>query len=274
VEGPTKVTGTVLELNVDKAIDKAGDALTGCNVVLVPAGLPRKPGQDRKDLMNVNAGIAKGTLEACAKYCPNAVVGIIVNPVNSIVPAMAELWEKAGLDPKNVIGITSLDCVRGNKFIEERMGKPSDLTVIGGHAGATILPLFSQDKTASKIPESEIPALDEKVQNAGTVVVKEKAGKGSATLSMAYAAARWAGAVLTGLSGKPTIECSYIKSDVVPELPYFASKVVYGKDGVKDILPIGKISAHEQARLDEMIPILKEEIDMGLDYAKENEFAK
>lgn len=275
VEGPTKVTSTVLSLEKkEKAIDKAGDALSGCQVVLVPAGLPRKPGQDRKDLMNVNADIAKGTLEACAKYCPDAVVGIIVNPVNSIVPAMAELWTKAGLNPENVVGITSLDCVRSNKFVQDRTGKKSDVTVIGGHAGKTILPLLSQDKTARQIPEEEIADLDERIQNAGTEVVKEKAGKGSATLSMAYAAARWAAAVMRGLSGKPTTECAYVKSSVVPELPYFASKVVFGKDGVKEVLPIGKISDHEQARLDELIPILKEEIDMGLEYAENNEFAK
>jgi len=275
VEGATKVTSTVLSLaNKDRAIDKAADSLTGCQVVLVPAGVPRKPGQDRKDLLTINADIAKGTVEACAKYCPDAVIGLIVNPVNSIVPAMSALWEKAGLDPKNVVGITSLDCVRSNKFVQERMGKVPDVTVIGGHAGKTILPLLSQDKVAKQISEDEKVALDVRIQNAGTEVVKEKAGKGSATLSMAYAAARWAGAVMRGLNGKPTTECAYVKSSVVPELPYFASKVVFGKGGVQEVLPIGTISAHEQARLDELIPILKEEINEGLDYAATTEFAK
>mmetsp|Transcript_102615 Transcript_102615/g.162110 ORF Transcript_102615/g.162110 Transcript_102615/m.162110 type:complete len:400 (-) Transcript_102615:166-1365(-) len=274
VEGPTKITSTALNLGEDKAIDKAGDALSGCNVVLVPAGMPRKPGQDRKDLMNVNADIAKGTLEACAKYCPDAVVGLIVNPVNSIVPAMAELYKKAGLDPLKIVGITTLDCVRSNKFVQEILGEPADVTVVGGHAGKTILPLLSQDVVASKIPAADIPALDERIQNAGTEVVQAKAGRGSATLSMAFAAARFLDAVLEGLSGKPTTECAYVQSSVVPSLPYFASKVVFGKNGVEKVLPIGDISDHEKARLDELIPILKEEIDMGLEYAEANEFAK
>lgn len=274
VEGPTKISATSLKLGEDKAIDKAGDALSGCNVVLVPAGMPRKPGQDRKDLMTVNADIAKGTLEAIAKYCPDAVVGLIVNPVNSIVPAMAELYKKAGLDPRKIVGITTLDCVRSNKFVQERIGEPSDVTVIGGHAGKTILPLFSQDYTASQIPEDEIEALDVRVQNAGTEVVQAKAGRGSATLSMAFAAARWLDAVLEGLDGKPSTECAYVESSVVPELPYFSSKVVFGKNGVEKVLPIGDINAHEQARLDELIPILKEEIDDGLEYAKTREFEK
>merc|ERR1719197_2441779 len=123
IEGKCKVTSTVLTLNVDKAIDKAGDALTGCHLVLVPAGVPRKPGQDRKDLLNINCNIAKGTVEACAKYCPNAVLGLIVNPVNSVVPAMTELWKKAGLNPKRVVGITTLDIVRANKFVQEITGR-------------------------------------------------------------------------------------------------------------------------------------------------------
>merc|ERR1719440_65561 len=84
IEGKCKVTSTVLTLNEDRAIDKAGDALRGCDLVLVPAGMPRKPGQDRKDLLTVNCNIAKGTVEACAKFCPNAVIALIVNPVNSV----------------------------------------------------------------------------------------------------------------------------------------------------------------------------------------------
>merc|ERR1711939_332070 len=95
--------------------------------------------------------IAKGTVEACAKHCPNAVLGLIVNPVNSVVPAMTELWKKAGLNPKKVVGITTLDIVRANKFVQELTGKPAQVPVIGGHAGKTILPLFSQDSAASTI---------------------------------------------------------------------------------------------------------------------------
>merc|ERR1712003_459120 len=172
IEGKCKVTSTVLTLNEDKAVDKAGDALTGCNLVLVPAGVPRKPGQDRKDLLNINADIAKGTVEACAKYCPNAVVALIVNPVNSVVPAMTELWKKAGLNPKKICGITTLDIVRANKFVQEITGKRAQVPVIGGHAGKTILPLFSQDKAAKTIAADKIPDLDTRVQDAGTEVVK------------------------------------------------------------------------------------------------------
>merc|ERR1711976_1068027 len=215
IEGKCKVTSTVLELNKDKAIDKAKDALTGCDLVLVPAGVPRKPGQDRKDLLNINCNIAKGTVEACAKYCPNAVLGLIVNPVNSVVPAMCEMWKNAGLDPKKIVGVTTLDIVRANKFVQELTGRPAEIPVIGGHAGATILPLFSQDPAGASIPADKIADLD-RVQDAGTEVVKAKNGKGSATLSMAYAGARLGKAILAGLAGVPTTECAYVESSVQP----------------------------------------------------------
>merc|ERR1711874_505542 len=111
LEGKCKVVSKTLTLNEDKAIDKAGGVLKGCHLVLVPVGVPRKPGQDRKDLLNINAGIAKNIVEACAKYCPNAVVALIVNPVNSVVPAMCELWIKKGLNPNKIVGVTTLDIV-------------------------------------------------------------------------------------------------------------------------------------------------------------------
>merc|ERR1712232_406600 len=128
----------------------------------------------------------------------DAVLGLIVNPVNSVVPAMCELWKKRGLDPKKIVGISTLDVVRANKFVQDITGKPCEIPVIGGHAGTTILPLFSQDPAGASIDSSKIPDLDVKVQDAGTEVVKAKNGKGSATLSMAYSGARLGRAVLAG----------------------------------------------------------------------------
>merc|ERR1712100_382681 len=146
------------------------------------------------------------------------------------VPAMCELWKKAGLDPRKIIGISTLDVVRANKFVQELTGMPASIPVIGGHAGKTILPLFSQDPAGASIPPEMIPDLDVRVQDAGTEVVKAKNGKGSATLSMAYAGARLAKAVLSGLAGFQVTECAYVESNVIEGLPYFASYVVLGPD--------------------------------------------
>merc|ERR1719231_1664121 len=179
IESKVKVKGYMMEVGkMPKA--HLQECLTGCSLVLIPAGMPRKPGMTRDDLFNVNAGIAKGLVESCARHCPNAVVALIVNPVNSIVPAMTEMWKKKGLDPRKILGITTLDCVRANKFIAEIVGcNPAevDAPVVGGHAGPTILTLFSQDKMGAKIPADKTPDLDKRVQDAGTEVVNAKIPK-------------------------------------------------------------------------------------------------
>jgi len=252
------------------AVDQLKDCLTGCHLVLVPAGVPRKPGMTRDDLFGINASIAKGIVDACATYCPEAMLGLIVNPVNSIVPAMCELYKKKGLDPKKIVGVTTLDCVRANKFVAEKMGvDPSDVAipVIGGHAGATIMPVFSQDPIGAKMAASDVEALDKRVQDAGTEVVNAKDGKGSATLSMAYAGARLGKAILNGLNGTPSTECAYVVSDGVSDLPYFTTKVTFGPGGIEKVHPIGTLNEYEKKRLAEAEKQLKSEIETGLNYA-------
>merc|ERR1712039_986260 len=254
------------------------ECLTGCSLVLVPAGLPRKPGMTRADLLGINAGIAKNIVEACAKFCPEAILGLIVNPVNSVVPAMCELYKKKGLNPRKICGVTSLDIVRANKFVHELTGVPVesiDVPVVGGHAGTTILPLFSQVPAAKAIPADKIPALDKHVQDAGTDVVNAKGGKGSATLSMAYAGAKFGNAVLSGLAGIDTTECAYVATEGTPnaELPYFSSKVTFGVKGVKQAHPFGSLNSYEQGRMKEAMAQLKDEIDAGLQYASSVELA-
>merc|ERR1711933_562631 len=274
IETGVKVKGYVMEVG-SKPIDHLEECLTGCDLVLIPAGMPRKPGMTRDDLFKVNADIAKGLVDACAKYCPDAVLGMIVNPVNSVVPAMAELYKKKGLDPMKIVGITTLDVVRANKFVGEITGKNPNyinVPVIGGHAGATIMPVFSQDKAAKTIDKEKIPDLDKHVQNAGTEVVDKKGGKGSATLSMAYAGARFGKAVLAGLSGRKRTECAYCKSDIT-DLPYFTQKVVFGEGGIVKVLPLGELNEHETKRLEEAKAQLKGEIETGLKYAETKSLA-
>jgi malate dehydrogenase len=158
------------------------NALTGMDLVVIPAGVPRKPGMTRDDLFKINAGIVRTLCEGIAKCCPNAIVNLISNPVNSTVPIAAEVFKKAGTyDPKRLLGVTALDVVRANTFVvsiaflfslviefrsyycmsicwcilfyfifllqAEVLGvdpREVDVPVVGGHAGVTILPLLSQ----------------------------------------------------------------------------------------------------------------------------------
>jgi len=272
LEKKSKVRGFALEL-ADKPVEKLGECLKGCDLVLVPAGMPRKPGMTRADLLGINAGIAKNIVEACGKHCPNAVLGLIVNPVNSVVPAMCELYKKAGLDPKKVCGVTSLDIVRANKFVHEATKQSLesiDVPVVGGHAGVTILPLFSQVSAMNGMDAAKVADMDKHVQDAGTDVVNAKGGKGSATLSMAYAGAKFGNAVLCGLAGQDTDECAYVirEASEGAALPYLASRVTFGKEGVKKVHGFGKMNAHEETRWKECCEALKTEIQAGLDYAQ------
>lgn len=246
-------------------------ALTGADLVVIPAGVPRKPGMTRDDLFAINAGIVKSLAEACAKHCPGAILNIISNPVNSTVPIASEVFKAAGCyDAKKIMGVSTLDVVRSDKFVSQLKGVPVsevDVPVIGGHAGITILPLLSQVTPSVSFTDEEREAMTVRIQNAGTEVVEAKAGAGSATLSMAYAAARMAESCLRGLNGEADVyECTYVASSIT-ELPYFASKCKLGPNGVEEVGEIGEITAYEQEWLDKLKVELKGSIDKGIDFA-------
>ena len=142
------------------------------------------------------------------------------------------------------------------------------MTVVGGHAGITILPLFSQVKGVKLTPEA-IEKLTVRVQFGGDEVVKAKDGAGSATLSMAYAGARFVHSLLRGLSGeKGVTECAFVLSDAKAEVPYFATRVELGKGGVEKIHGVGPVSAYEQTWIDKLVPELKAQIAKGVEFGK------
>ena len=86
-------------------MEEVGHALKGCDVVVIPAGVPRKPGMTRDDLFNTNASIVKGLAEACAKHSPKAMFLIISNPVNSTVPIFAETLKKHGIIIEVIVAV-------------------------------------------------------------------------------------------------------------------------------------------------------------------------
>jgi len=250
------------------------DSLVGAEIVVIPAGVPRKPGMTRDDLFNTNASIVAKLAQAAAKACPDAAIAIISNPVNSTVPIASEIFKKAGVyNPAKIFGISTLDIVRANKFISELKGlDPQDVNcpVVGGHAGITIMPLISQCTPAVEFPPDQLKALTERIQDAGTEVVKAKAGAGSATLSMAYAAARFTDSLVKAMNGQEgIIECSYVASDIT-ESPYFATPILLGPIGVVNNLGLGKLTEFEEGLLKAMLPELKSSIQKGIKFVDEN----
>ncbi|KAJ3285270.1 Malate dehydrogenase, cytoplasmic [Borealophlyctis nickersoniae] len=261
----SKVTG-------HKGPEQIGDALKDSDVIVVPAGVPRKPGMTRDDLFNTNAGIVRSVAEATAKYAPKAKVLIISNPVNSTVPIFAETMKKAGVfDPKSIFGVTTLDVVRASTFVAEAKGGDATkikVHVVGGHSGVTIMPLLSQ--TGINFSQEEIEKLTHRIQFGGDEVVKAKDGTGSATLSMAQAGARFADSLLRALNGeKGIVEPTFVYSDAAKKdgIEWFSTNVELSTAGVGKIYPIGKLSEYEQKLYEAAVPELKKNIEKGVAFA-------
>jgi malate dehydrogenase len=172
-------------------------------------------------------------------------------------------------DPKKLFGVTTLDVVRANTFVAQKKNLKLidvDVPVVGGHAGITILPLLSKTKPSVSFTDEEVQELTVRIQNAGTEVVQAKAGAGSATLSMAYAAARFVESSLRALDGDADVyECSFVQSDLT-ELPFFASRVKLGRKGVEALISsdLQGLTTYEQEALEALKPELKASIEKGI----------
>ncbi|KAF9577769.1 hypothetical protein BGW38_006803, partial [Lunasporangiospora selenospora] len=278
-----KVTGHV-------GASALGEALTGAHTVVIPAGVPRKPGMTRDDLFKVNAGIVRDLAQACVQYCPKAFVLVISNPVNSTVPIVCEIFKKKNLfDPRRVFGVTTLDVVRSSTFVHEIRPQfaPHDnrITVIGGHSGATIVPILSQIQGNASFSTDEIKALTKRIQFGGDEVVKAKDGAGSATLSMAYAGARFTLALLeASVRGKRgLVESTYVHLQGNPGsdanirttgLDYFAQDVELGPSGVERVLALPPLSDEELTLVKTAIGELKGNIEKGVAFVRDASTAK
>ncbi|MGX8939749.1 malate dehydrogenase [Symbiopectobacterium sp. Eva_TO] len=246
--------------------EDATPALVGADIVLISAGVARKPGMDRSDLFNVNAGIVRNLVEQIARTSPKACIGIITNPVNTTVAIAAEVLKKVGVYDKNkLFGVTTLDIIRSNTFVAELKGKlpqEVEVPVIGGHSGVTILPLLSQIPGVT-FSEQEVADLTKRIQNAGTEVVEAKAGGGSATLSMGQAAARFGLSLVRALQGDDgVVECAYVEGDG-EHARFFAQPLLLGKSGIVERKSIGALSPFEKQALDNMLGTLRLDIELG-----------
>ncbi|KAJ2761322.1 hypothetical protein IWQ57_006081 [Coemansia nantahalensis] len=231
-------------------------AVTKIDLAIIPAGVPRKPGMTRDDLFKINAGIVKTLVEAIAAHSPQAFIAVISNPVNSTVPIAAEVLKAKGVfDPRRLFGVTTLDVVRASRFARDlRPGVDAAalrVPVVGGHSGTTIVPLLSLASTRLGLSDEETEELTTRIQFGGDEVVKAKDGAGSATLSMAYAGARFADSLIRAINGDAVVEPAFIALAADPDgakevrglgagdLDYFAVPVELGPQGVQRIAQLG-----------------------------------
>jgi len=262
---------TVPQVTGHQGADELGACLKGSEVVVITAGVPRKPGMTRDDLFNVNASIMKTLAQACATHCPKAIILIVANPVNSLVPLAAEVMTRNNVfDPRKVIGITTLDVVRANTWVAEATNtnpRDQNVVVVGGHAGTTIVPLLSKVKGAS-FTETQIKELTNRIQFGGEEVVKAKDGGGSATLSMAYAGAIFTKRLLEAMNGKKgVVECCLTRNDVT-DAEFFAAPTLLGPSGAEAVQPLGAVTPFERVSINDMIGDLRGQIKKGVDFAR------
>lgn len=201
---------------------------------------------------------------------------VISNPVNSTVPIAYETMKSLGVDKPSVFGVTTLDTIRTKTFVGELKGiDPAkvDVQVVGGHSGPTIVPILSGVNGGSvSFTDAETSALVQRIQYGGDEVVKAKAGAGSATLSMAFAAREFYRTVVAAMDGaKPASDAvrpiAFVKTDKY-EPGYFAAQIDLDRNGLKAVHDLPKLNEHEKKLLSVAISDLKKDVQKGVDFVK------
>jgi malate dehydrogenase len=221
-------------------VDGAGyEATANSDVVVITAGLPRKPGMSRMDLIGVNAGIVRGVAENIAKHSPNAVIIVVSNPLDE----MTALTQLATNFPKNrVMGQAGmLDTARFTNFVAEKLGVAvgSVKTLTLGSHGDTMVPVPSRCTVDGKalsdlLSATEIDELVDRTRNGGAEVVA-LLKTGSAYYAPSAAAARMAKAVIED-SGTVMPVCAWVDGEYGISGVYLGVEAEIGRTGVKKVV--------------------------------------
>src|SRR5919197_549192 len=232
IEGfETKVVGVTTGPN-----GEGYEAIEGSDIVVITAGLPRKPGMSRMDLLGVNAKIVRQVAEQVAKYAPNAVVIVVSNPLDEMT-ALAQL--ATGFPRHRVLGQAGvLDTARFTHFVAEELGVPvrSVKTLTLGSHGDTMVPVPSQCTVDGKplvevLPAEKIEELVTRTRNGGAEVVS-LLKTGSAYYAPSAAAARMARAVIED-SGAILPVCAWVDGDYGISGVYRGVEAQLGAAGVR-----------------------------------------
>lgn len=237
--------------------------LAGSDAIIVTAGVPRKPGMSRDDLLNINIGIMKNVAENLKKYCPNAFVVIVSNPLDVMVYACQKL---TGFPASKVCGMAGLlDSARFRAFVAAEIGVSiEDVTamVLGGH-GDTMVPLIRYC-TVNGIPitnflsTEKINAIVERTKQAGGEVVA-LLKTGSAFVSPAVCALEMVESYLK--DKKRLIACAAkVNGEYGKEGYYIGVPTIIGATGVEKVIAL-ELTADEQKLFDTSFGHVKEMID-------------
>jgi malate dehydrogenase len=264
--------GKSLDLAEAAPIEKHDAHLTGANsyeasansdIVIITAGIPRKPGMSRDDLLATNRGIMKNVTGQVAKYSPNAILIIVSNPLDAMCHVA---MEESGFPKNRVIGMAGvLDSARFRTFISMELNVSVEnvhALVLGGHGDTMVpLPRFS---TVAGIPITElmsperIDALATRTRNGGAEIVG-LLKTGSAYYAPASAAVEMAESILK--DKRKILPCAaYLEGEYGISGLFVGVPVKLGKNGIEQIISL-RLTADEKKALDKSAAAVQELVD-------------
>jgi malate dehydrogenase len=271
--------GKALDLTEAAPIEKHDAHLTGANaydasegsaIVIITAGIPRKPGMSRDDLISTNAGIMKTVTEQIVKLSPDTILIIVSNPLDAMCHVA---FEASGFPKNRVLGMAGiLDSARFRAFISMELGVSVENThafVLGGH-GDTMVPLPRYSTVAGipiteLMPPDRIDAIVDRTRNGGAEIVG-LLKTGSAYYAPASAAVEMAESILK--DKKKILPCAtYLEGEYGIKDLFIGVPVKLGANGIEEIIEI-KLTDEEQAALNKSADAVRElkGILKGLDY--------
>ena len=271
-EGVAK--GKALDISQSLAIDGANVNLIGTNnyedtknsdVIIITAGVPRKPGMTRDDLLGINLKIIKQVAEGIKNTSPNAFVICITNPLDVIVMA---LQKYSGLPKNKVVGMAGvLDSSRFKHFLSQELQVPIkdiDTFVLGGH-GDTMVPMPNRTKVSNKplmdfvkegkISQDRLNEIIDRTRNGGAEIVKYLE-KGSAFYAPAASGVEMAESYLN--NQKKTLPCAaYLDGEYGVKDLYLGVPVIIGSNGIEKV-EILELDADERKYFDISLAAVKD----------------
>jgi len=263
--------GKALDLLQSGPLDGFAGRMIGTNdfadtadsdVVIIAAGLARKPGMSRDDLLAKNVAIVKSCAEQAVKYSPNCFMIVVTNPIDAMVYTA---FKATGLDKKRIIGMAGvLDSARYRTFLAEELGvAPQDVQapVMGIH-GDNMLPLVRLANVAGVpitelLSQERIDAIVHRTQTGGIEIVNHLK-TGSAYFTPGLAAIEMAEAVL--LDTHRVLPCAvYLEGEFDVSGYFLGVPVVLGKNGVEKILEF-ELTAEEKAALQDSVQAVSKQV--------------
>jgi malate dehydrogenase len=235
IEGfETKVTG-----QTTGTAGEGYEAIAGSGIVVITAGLPRKPGMSRMDLIGVNAKIVRAVTEQVVKHAPDAVLIVVSNPLDEMTALAAKVSEFPSHRVMGQAGM--LDTARFSYFVADRLGVPvaSVQTLTLGSHGDTMVPVPSACSVEGKplaelLPAADIEQLVDRTRNGGAEIVA-LLKTGSAYYAPSAAAARMARAVAED-AGAVMPVCAWVDGQYGISGVYLGVEAELGREGVRRVV--------------------------------------